>query len=82
MPDDNKRNLEYFESSSVRALYETMDEWQKEHRKRLHSINIQKDGGTFCCIALTNPTEVIIIDPVSDVTAWVSDNHALEVTIK
>lgn len=60
MSDDNKRNLVFFESSSVRKLYDKMDEWQKTNRKRLHSVTIQKDGDMFCCIALTNPTEVII----------------------
>jgi hypothetical protein len=60
MSDDNKRNLMFFESPSVRDLYDTMDEWQKINHKRLHSVNIQKDGDMFCCIALTNPTEVII----------------------
>ena len=24
-------------------------------------ISVQRDGGNYCCIALTNPTEVIII---------------------
>ena len=80
MSDDNKRNLLFFEGSSVRMLYDTMDEWQKTNRKRLHSVNIQKDGDTFCCIALTNPTEVIITDLNSDF-AFVSDN-SLQVTIR
>lgn len=62
MPKDNKLNLLYFESTSVRKLYATMNEWQKANRKRLHSVNIQRDRGKFCCIALTNPTEVIITD--------------------
>src|SRR5712691_5630227 len=74
MSDDNKRNLMFFESPSVRELYDTMDEWQKTNRKRLHSVNIQKDGDMFCCIALTNPTEVIITDATGE-TAFVS-NHA------
>lgn len=59
---DNKRNLLYFESSSVRELYNTMESWQAENEKRLLSVNIQRDGDQFCCIALTNPTEVVITD--------------------
>jgi len=80
MSDDNKRNLVYFEGSSVRTLYDTMDDWQEKNRKRLHSVNIQKDGDTFCCIALTNPTEVIITDAGGD-SAFCSD-HCLQVTIR
>ena len=60
MPDDNKRNLLYFKSSSMKGLYETMEKWQQTNSKRLLSTNIQQDKGNFCCIALSNPTEVII----------------------
>jgi hypothetical protein len=61
MDDDNKRNIQYFEAASMRALYEIMDGWQEENRKRLHSVSIQHDAGQYCCIALTNPTEVVIV---------------------
>jgi hypothetical protein len=60
MSDENKQNLLYFENRSMKGLFETMEEWQKINRKRLLSTNIQKDHGLFCCIALSNPTEVII----------------------
>jgi hypothetical protein len=60
MSDENKHNLLYFESSSVRALYDCMQEWQQAHHRRLLSISIQQDEGKYCCIALTNPTEVVI----------------------
>jgi hypothetical protein len=60
MSDNNKHNLIYFEAASMKELYETMEEWQKTNQKRLLSTNIQKDDGKFCCIALSNPTEVII----------------------
>ncbi len=62
MLNDNKNNLVYFESSTMKGLYEIMENWQKNYKKRLLSTNIQKDKGKFCCIALTNPTEVIIMD--------------------
>ena len=61
MTDDNKRNLVYFESGTMRGLYEAMRDWQAEHRKRLLSTSIQEDGGLYCCIALTNPSEVLIV---------------------
>jgi hypothetical protein len=60
--ENNKHNLVYFESPSMKELYDTMDEWQHTNQKRLLSTNIQKDDGKFCCIALTNPSEVIIVD--------------------
>lgn len=60
MIDANKHNLLYFESNSMKELYNTMEEWQQMNSKRLLSTNIQQDNGKFCCIALSNPTEVII----------------------
>ena len=62
MQDDNSRNLLYFESQSMRDLYQLIQDWQENSKKRLLSANIQRDGDMFCCIALTNPTEVIICD--------------------
>ena len=35
MTDENKRNLLYFESTSMRELYNCMEKWQIENRKRL-----------------------------------------------
>ena len=62
MFDENKRNLQYFESSSMKDLFDLMEIWQIENGKRLLSVSIEKDGDKFCCISLTNPTEVIIMD--------------------
>lgn len=62
MSDDNKRNLQYFEALSMKELYDTMENWQVENKKRLLSVSIEKDAGKFCCIALTNPSEVVIVD--------------------
>ena len=57
---NNKENLQYFESSSMRGLYNEMKGWQEKYQKRLLSTDIQQDGELFTCIALTNPTEVVI----------------------
>lgn len=62
MPDDNKRNLLFFEAPSMRELHALLSHWQDENRKRFLSVSVQQDSGMFCCIALTNPTEVIICD--------------------
>ena len=59
-------HLLYFESSSMRGLYDCMETWQTTNQKRLLSISIQQDGGSFCCIALTNPTEVVITNTKGD----------------
>ncbi len=60
MSDNNKHNLVYFENPSMRGLYASMEEWQHANNRRLMSISVQQDGGNYCCIALTNPTEVVI----------------------
>ena len=62
MSEDNKRNLLYFEAPSMRELFTEMDAWQAKHRKRLQSVSVQPDGGSFSAIALSNPTEVIIVN--------------------
>jgi hypothetical protein len=51
----------------MHALFEDMQTWQVENQKRLLSTNIEKDGDTFCCIALTNPSEVTIVGASSEV---------------
>lgn len=60
MSDNNKHNLVYFENPSMRGLYEDIDTWQRENHLRLLSIAVQRDGDNYCCIALTNPAEVVI----------------------
>jgi hypothetical protein len=62
MSDENKRNLLYFEAVSMRELFDSIQIWQNENDKRLLSLSIERDGGKFCCIALTNPSEMIIVD--------------------
>ncbi len=58
---NNNRNILYFASSTMQALYKKMDDWQEENQKRLLSMSIQKDADEYCCIALTNPSEVVIV---------------------
>ncbi len=60
LEDSNKHNILFFDSLSMQGLYDTMKSWQNANHKRLLSLSIQKDGENFCCIALTNPTEVVI----------------------
>ncbi|MBL1073750.1 hypothetical protein JK358_05030 [Nocardia sp. 2] len=60
MSEMNKNNLVYFENPSMRGLYECMEEWQVVNKRRLLSVSVQQDRDNFCCIALTNPTEVVI----------------------
>jgi hypothetical protein len=72
MSDPNKRNLVYFENPSMRGLYACMEEWQQANDRRLLSVSIQQDGGNYCCIALTNPTEVVITTPNGKVYAGIN----------
>jgi hypothetical protein len=65
----------------MKGLYDTMEKWQKSTHKRLLSTNIQKDKGKFCCIALTNPTEVIICNGYGGSQANVSGGN-LDVTVR
>jgi hypothetical protein len=60
MSDEDKRNLQYFECSSMGGLFSLIQAWQIGNEQRFLSLSIEKDKDKFCCIALTNPTEVII----------------------
>ena len=60
MRNVNRRNLIYFENSSMRRLYLSMEEWQEVNNRRFLSISIQQDNGNYCCIALMSPAEVVI----------------------
>lgn len=60
--DDNKRNIVYFEGETMRGLYEAIDTWQESERKRLASLSVQVCDGKYCAIAVTNPTEVVIVN--------------------
>lgn len=60
--DPNIDNVFYLEAPTMKILYDQIKKWQDVYKKRLLSINIQKDDDKFCCIGMTNPTEVIICD--------------------
>ena len=45
----------------MRALFEVIQAWQVSNRKRLLNINVQREGDMLCAIALSNPTEVILV---------------------
>ena len=62
MSDNNNHNVLYFKGNTMDELHNSMDEWQKENEKRFLSMTVQKDRGSFCCITLTNPSEVYIVD--------------------
>lgn len=77
MSHDNKLNMQYFEATSMHELYNTMHEWQEQNQTRLLSLSVQKDGESFCCIALTNPTEVVITSADGKYHAIVSEKGNL-----
>ena len=80
----NKQNLQFFEATSMKGLYNNMQEWQVKNEKRLLSTDIQQDGDMFTCIALTNPTEVMLCGPdgyVLQLDERFGDGGVLKVTI-
>lgn len=62
MGDTNKHNILYFESNTYKELYQKLDEYQNINEKRFFSLDIKKIDNKYCCIALINPLEVIIVD--------------------
>lgn len=59
--DDDKHNILFFEGASMRELHATMEGWQNANKKRFLSMSIEREGEGFCCIALTSPSEVVIV---------------------
>ncbi|MFT4926321.1 MAG: hypothetical protein ACI8WB_002419 [Phenylobacterium sp.] len=57
----NKQNLQYFENTSMKGLYDNLSDWQDANKQRFLSMDIQKEDHKYCCIALTNPSEVVIV---------------------
>ena len=80
MTNQNKRNLQFFVASSMRELYADMQQWQEANNKRFLSVSIQEDRGEFCCIALTNPSEVVITSPDGQRYAEVEYRRVMVVT--
>ena len=60
---ENKKNLLYFEASSMKKLHKVIEDWQNDKEKRLLSLAVEKDGDMYCCLGLSNPTEVTIVNP-------------------
>ena len=56
----DKNNLLYLEADTMRGLYDKMQAWQTTKQTRLLSVSIAREEDRYCCIALTNPTEVVI----------------------
>jgi hypothetical protein len=79
MPEDNQRNILFFEAPTMKSLFESMDTWQKENGKRFLSASIHQDNNLYCCIALTNPMEVVIVNGIGSLQAGVW-NERLMVT--
>ena len=82
MSDENKRNLQFFEAPSMRELYGTMQAWQEANQKRLLAVSIQEDRGIFCCIALTNPNEVVITNYSGSRSVTVDPDGNLDVNVR
>jgi hypothetical protein len=77
--EGNKSNLLYFEASTMRGLHGLLSQWQEAHQKRLLSVSIERDGDVFCCVALTNPTEVVITNVHGTAYVGINDGDKLRV---
>jgi len=77
---ENKKNLLYFEASSMKELHKVIEEWQNKNLKRLLSFSVEKDGDMYCCLGLSNPTEVTIVDQNGDHCYERGDGFRLRVT--
>lgn len=44
---NNKINTLYFEGVTMKELFEKIQNWQNNEKKRLLSLSIQKDGDYF-----------------------------------
>lgn len=77
MKDDNTMNVVYFENATMRGLYQDIISWQEANQKRMLSLEIAKDGDLFCCIGLTNPSEVIICSGIGSDRSKISRGRLL-----
>jgi len=79
MEYNNKRNLYYFKGETMKELHDELDDWQNENQKRFLSLNIQRENSKYCCIALSHPTEVVIVDgsTTGSNVAWVDGGKLL-----
>jgi hypothetical protein len=82
MSETNKRNLVYFENPSMRGLYACLEEWQQANNRRFLSVSIQQDGSNYCCIALTNPTEVVITNADGTKNVTIDKDGCLDVNVQ
>ena len=80
----NKQNLQFFEATSMKSLYKNMQEWQVKNNKRLLSTDIQQDGDMFTCIALTNPSEVVLCNSNGEYLDWdyVGDSRFVTLNVR
>ena len=51
---EDKATIFYFENSSMRGLFENLENWQYTTHNCIHSISIQQDHENFCGIVLVN----------------------------
>jgi hypothetical protein len=72
---NNKKNIYFFEAENTFQLFEKLKMWQDENEKRFLSVNVVKEGEKICCIALTNPTEVVITNEYGSETVNVYAGH-------
>ena len=63
MSSESHMNSEYCEAATMKELYVMIARWQEENKKRMLSLAVDKCRGGLCCLAVTNPMEVVIVTP-------------------
>lgn len=80
----NYQNLFYFRAKTLKKLYKKLDRFQKKNKKRYLQLHIVKDKNIYenkcryVCFALSNPTEVKIVDDYGN-SAQISSMGSLNV---
>lgn len=56
--------MEYFEALTMKELYEKIKRWNQDREysdpHHIHTLNIQKEGDMFCCIAIYASQPVVL----------------------
>ena len=60
MTNATQRGFQYFESETMKDLYDQMTAWREKNKfEKFDSMTIQQDKKKFCCIAITAPTDPV-----------------------
>lgn len=53
----------YFEGTTMRELYDCLEDWQNTAQKNILSLSIQQENEKFCCILLADSQDIGLWQP-------------------